>query len=64
MTVKFLLQPIQIKVINDCNNNFMPVLNFILQESTLFFSADAIKSHIGNTFIMELDFFNPRSANW
>jgi hypothetical protein len=25
------LQPMQIKVVNDCNNNFMPVLNFITQ---------------------------------
>lgn len=25
------LQPMQIRVINDCNNNFMPVINFITQ---------------------------------
>jgi hypothetical protein len=25
------LQPMQVKVINDCNNNFMPILNFITQ---------------------------------
>lgn len=54
----------QIKVVNDCNNNFMPVINFIIQETKALFSGDAIKNHLTTSLTIKLDFFNPRSANW
>lgn len=64
MVANMRLEPIQIRVVNDCNNNFMPVINLIIQESNLMFSSDAIKTHLANALTIKLDFFNPRSANW
>lgn len=54
-----------VRIVNDCDNNFMPVINFILQESTILFRADAIKSHFSQQDItIKMDFFNPRSSDW
>lgn len=58
------LEPIQIRVVNDCNNNFMPVINLIIQESNLMYNADPITSHLTDVLTLKLDFFNPRSASW
>lgn len=59
------LEPMQIRIVNDCDNNFMPVINFVLQESIILFRSDAIKSHLSQQNItMKMDFFNARSSDW
>ena len=42
----------------------MPVLQFILQESTLLFSSDALKMHYFQNLIFNVGFFNPRSSSY
>lgn len=64
MRANVIIQPMQVKIVNDCNNNFMPVLNFITQQTKVMLSGDPIKTHLGVFLTMKLDFFNPRSANW
>ena len=64
MRATFNIEPMQVRVVNDCDNNFMPVMNFVLQESKVLFSQDPIKGHLSQALTMKLDFFNPRSANW
>ena len=64
MKATFTLEPMQVRVVNDCDNNFMPVMNFVIQESKVLFAQDPIKGHLSQTLTMKLDFFNARSANW
>ncbi len=64
MKAKVSLSPISFLVINDCNQNFMPVLRFILQESKPTFESDVLKSHLSLRLLFNLNFFNPRSSKW
>lgn len=64
MSATFVMQPLQMRIINDCDNNFMPVMNFIMQESKILLHQDPIKTHLSQNVTLKLDFFNPRSSNW
>ena len=64
MNAKIKLEPIQFEIVNDCNNNFMPVLQFIMQESKLLFEMDALKMHYSQNLIFNVGFFNPRSSSY
>lgn len=58
------LEPLQFRVVNDCGNNFMPVLNFFMDESCIIYNGSFLKQQISYNLGMKLDFFNPRSASW
>lgn len=64
MKATFSIEPMQIRMINDCDNNFMPVINFVMQESKILFVQDPIKGHLSQSVTIKLDFFNPRSSTW
>lgn len=60
------LQPFMIQIINDCDNNFMPVISFAIQGSALLFESGPIKqNHLSlQNITLKMDFFNPRSSEW
>jgi hypothetical protein len=62
--IKGEIAPIQIEVINDFNNNYMPVVRFMLQDINPLVDQYLIKNHTMVSFMMSLYFFNPRSSQW
>lgn len=58
------LNPIELLIINDCDQNFMPVLKFIIQKTTPTFVSDVLKGNLNITLTFGLSFFNPRSSKW
>lgn len=64
MRASLQIKPIQLLIINDCNNNFMPVLQFVIQESTVIFDSNPLKSHLFYNLCFKLNFFNPKASKY
>lgn len=58
------IEPIQFELVNDFNNNFMPVLRFMIQDISPLIDQYLIKNHTMVTCMISLYFFNPRSSQW
>ena len=64
MKIKGSIEPIQFELINDINNNFMPVLRLIIQDIDPLVDQYLIKNHTMISSCISLYFFNPRSSIW
>lgn len=42
----------------------MPVIKFLMQETTPLFESDIVKSHFNILLTISLNFFNPRSSKF
>lgn len=62
--VNALIRPVQIVIVNDCGNTFMPIAKFIVQEFSPLFDSILMKSHLTVAIVLALHFFNPRSSKW
>lgn len=58
------IAPVQIEVINDCDNNFMPVLRLLLEDTSPAMHQTVISTELFVVPILSLYFFNPRSSRW
>ncbi len=64
MKAKIDLNPIELMIINDCDQNFMPVLKFVIQKTTPTFESDIVQGRLNLILTFGLSFFNPRSSKW
>ncbi len=64
MKARVNLSPLELLIINDCDQNFMPVLKFVIQKTIPTFESDIVQGHLNVILTFGLSFFNPRSSKW
>lgn len=55
---------IRIEIVNDCDNNFMPVLRLLIQDTQPAMHQNILETEVFVVPIISLYFFNPRSSRW
>lgn len=58
------IAPMQIEIINDCDNNFMPVVRLLIEDTSPAMHQTVISTELFVVPILSLYFFNPRSSRW
>ena len=58
------IAPMQIEIINDCDNNFMPVIRLLVEDTSPAMHQTVISTELFVVPILSLYFFNPRSSRW
>lgn len=63
-TAEVEFKEIEIVLINDSGNMFVPVVQLLLYQSNPVLRSTASQISVGTVITSEINFFNPRSARW